>query len=574
MQIQRLAILPFKNQADESWNYLTEGLTEHAFQYLMNQSDWLIIAQESIDLWLQLEGGFIKNIYKKLQVDTLLTAELSVNGRLQLDLQLWQPATEEPIWRRQLVADLKQVVSFGNQLTEVLSTLLKTPKIATVNRSLPQHRQAYRAYLLGNHYLNRWDRGYTELAIAQFEKVIELEPDFIPAYLGIAKGNVFLVSRGWRKAEEHYPITLQQLERMLLINPNYGELYIYKGIIEFFYLLDWDSAYRNIERGLNNSSEASEAYAQLSLFWYGMRQYDKALEAIHAAMEYNPLSTSLLNMKGDVLVSAERYAEANKVFLSILELQPADKIAYENLMYIAALLRNERLTKKYLRVLDIDTSDIQTFLNYPRLGYVYAFLKRERELQSVIDYLKNPQNNTINPYGRLANIYAAQGRNDLALTCLEAMFANRTGIIFALTDPQFKPLRYWRRYQKLEQQIKLPTNLPSEKTLTIQSELKKSIQVNPDCLLYAQAEEKYTTIVVYNNFRLEKTLLRLTIKNLLKQLPAAQFWQCHRSFIINTSLELRAEGNARGYQLISDHYGFSVAVARSKIEEMKTLELE
>lgn len=573
MKQKRIAILPFKNKSDSSWDYIAQGLTDLAFNTLMQKSDYLVISKESIEHLMKDSTITYSGIYDKLNVDILLLADLEVKEDLQLKISAETENDVLPLWESFLKADLKNIVLFGNDLVDFLNKRfeIESTKKAVLNEKLPVNHQAYRTYLLGNHYLNRWNRGYTELALHQFEKVTEIEPDFIPAYLGIAKATVFLVSRGWRSAEKYYPEVTKMLERMIFLNPNFGELFIYKGIIEYFYLLDWKSAFENIEKGLKNYSEASESYAQLSLFWYGMREYDKSIESIHIAMEYNPISISLLNMLGDVQLSAERYEESIRTFQHILELQPNDKVAIENLMYIGALIENFAMAKKYLRLLTKD-SDVSV-VTHPRLAYVFPKLGMEQETNNVFNELNQliKEDKNTNHYNRLANYYSALKDWDNVMICLEKTFALRTGIIFILTDPQLKPIRNWKRYRKLEQKIKLPTGIIESEKLTIKTELKTEVTINLKRLLYAESDGNYTTIVVYNNFRLENILLRMSIKSLMKQLPSIHFFQCHRSYIINKNLSLKSYGNARGYTLKSNKFGFEIPVSRTKISEMKSV---
>ncbi len=570
MQKKKIAVLPLRNTTDPSWDYLSQGFTDLIQDTLAASPILLVINQES----LIVKGGSEEKdpLYylDTLELELLITGDVSVGEEVVLHLTCWEDNGHAPVWTKTFSTPIRSVMRLGNEVSQFFQRQWNRDEASLpLNPNVPQNRSAYRTYLLANHYLNKWDRGYTELALQQYERVVELEPDFIPAYLGIAKAVVFLVGRGYRVAHENYPRVTRLMDQMLLLNPNYGELYIYKGIIDFFYRLDWEAAYRNIEEGLKNYSAGAEAYSQLSYFWYGMRRYDQALEALEAAMEYNPLSLSLLNMKGDILLSAQRYPEAIAVFQSILKLQPEDKVSYENLMYISALQKDERRTRYYLRILQ--SHGAVSVLDFPRLGYVYAYLRMEDKVTQSLDLLRGQEKEqrTVNHFGRLANIYAGRKDWEKVMDCLEKYFDARSGLIYMLTDPQFEPVRNWARYRRLEQQIKLPSNLLDEVKLTIQTGLKECIRLNPDRLLYAKSDEKYLTLVTYNNFRLEQKFIRLSLKALHQQLPSKDFFRCHRSYIVNRKLRYSATGNQRGYILHSLEYGFEIPVARANIAQMK-----
>ncbi|MEO0734175.1 MAG: LytTR family transcriptional regulator DNA-binding domain-containing protein [Bacteroidota bacterium] len=574
MPLTRYAILPFANHAGGDQEYFVRGLMDLAYDWFLDHPGLVIVARESVER-LPATRPPKATIFRQLGVDRLLTANLRrKGGNFRLDLSCFEADDELPVWHQRLRQPITAASTLSLQLVEVLRQNIAPAAAPNTERSEPpQHKKrqplnqrALRAFLLGNHYLHRWEHGYAELALEQFDVVAALEPDFVPARLGRVKAITFLVGRGFRRAEIEYPRALNLLDNTIALAPTYGDLYIARGIIEFFYLLDWDSAYRNIERGLQNLSEASEAYAQLSLFWYGMREYDRSLEALQAATEYNPLSISLLQMRGDVLLSAERFAEATEVFKSILELQPGDKPALENLMYLAALQRNRRRCRYYLRQLLQDVPSATAPVTYPRLGYVYAWLGMEAETQATLSTLERlAREDTRNvQYGRLANVYSGMGDHDRAMDYAEQTFAHRTGILFVLTDPQFKPLRQRPRYRQLEQRIKLSPNLTSSKRIRIQSQLKAFVDVALENLLYARAEQNYLTLVIHNNFRQEERLLRMSMKSLVEQLPQDRFWRCHKSWLVNRQLEYKVSGNTRKRQLTSVRFGFTVPVGRGK----------
>lgn len=569
----RVSILPFFNGADPSWDYLAEGMTDLCSNSLIEIETLQVVSSGN-----GFKGGGYDEILRAievLKVDVVIIGEVHVDDKLSLQLYAYEGGGTRPIWSNMLFADLKQILSFGEQLKDfVLSKFnsgIATPSNQLNEKLLPLNKEAYRTYLLGNFYLNKWDLGYIMLAHSQFEKVIEIEPDFVPAYLGLAKSTVFKVSWGRVAGDQAYPQVLEMLDRMILINPNFGDLYIHKGIIEYFHFLDWDSAFRNIENGLPLAVDKVEGYTQLSMFWYGMREYDKALDALHVALEYDPLSIGLINMKGDLFISSEQYDLAEVTFKELLDLQPGDKRTLENLMYVSILKKDVDKTRKYLYLL---TKVGETpFFDYPRQGLAYALLGQDDKLEEMFkEFVSKATNNTgTNYYSRLSALYVAKGDWENVMDCLEKSMAVRSGVIYILTEPILKPIRNWDRYKALLKDIKPPQNVGGDKKVTIQTELKTSIDINPNSMLYAKSEENYTTLFLYNNFRTEEVLLRISLKSLIDQLPSGMFFQCHRSYVVNRELSFSTAGNSRGHTLTSLEHGFDVPVSRSKVGEMKKL---
>lgn len=567
MNKPRLAVTGIINKAGKEYTHVVDGLSELITDIFIRSNKYVIISPESIS---KIDTDQRDRIYRELNVEFIISGQLQI---IEVDIVFTVNINKEtstlPVFHEEIKIPLIKLIQLSSKLQSVLEEYLRLDSnIPNPISRLPENLEIRRTYELGNLYLNKHDPSYAELALHQFQKVIDKEPDFLPAYIGYAETAIFLVGRGYHKASVLYPKVLEFLNTMIRFKPDYGELYISKGIIDFFYSLNWDSTYKNIEKGLKMYSEASKSYLQLSFFWYGMKNYEKALECIDIALEYNPLSVSLLNMKSDIYLSARDFKKARESYLSILEIKPDDKVAFEYLMFISLLENNERQAKYYKNKL-VNGND-EDPINYPRLLYYYGKMSLTSEWQEAKQQIDSLDTD-VTKLGRLAMLYAGVQDKDKLMYFAEKAFNARTGILFILTDPIFDIIRNKSRYKALEAQINFPENISDEEILTIQSDLKETLEININSFLYAMAQEKYVIVYYYNHFRVQKSMLRVTLNSLSKQLPQDSIWQCHRSYIVNKNLNFKSSGNSRGYVLYNSKYDFEVPVSRAKIEEMKAL---
>jgi hypothetical protein len=101
--------------------------------------------------------------------------------------------------------------------------------------------------------------------------------------------------------------------------------------------------------------------------------------------------------------------------------------------------------------------------------------------------------------------------------------------------------------------------------ITFKSEEKKGeIILDLDCFLYAQADDNYLEICYLKDEKLQKALLRNTLKNVEMDLVAfPSIFRCHRSYLVNLNNIKNVEGNSQGYRLSFEKTDFRVPVARN-----------
>lgn len=94
------------------------------------------------------------------------------------------------------------------------------------------------------------------------------------------------------------------------------------------------------------------------------------------------------------------------------------------------------------------------------------------------------------------------------------------------------------------------TNTTSSPNITIaSSNLKQQITLQMDELIYLESQQNYVSVCILKGGKVEHTLLRNTLKNMMTQLPSPTFFRCHQSYIINLSAVKSISGNAQGLRL-------------------------
>jgi len=101
--------------------------------------------------------------------------------------------------------------------------------------------------------------------------------------------------------------------------------------------------------------------------------------------------------------------------------------------------------------------------------------------------------------------------------------------------------------------------------IDIKTELKKDkLKIDEEDLVFIKSEDNYCHFFYYDNNEIKTKLLRVTLKDIEKQLGhIPNLIRCHRSYIVNKKQISRISGNARAYYLHFDNCKESAIVSRS-----------
>ena len=87
--------------------------------------------------------------------------------------------------------------------------------------------------------------------------------------------------------------------------------------------------------------------------------------------------------------------------------------------------------------------------------------------------------------------------------------------------------------------------------------------------LYAESMKNDMTVWYEHQGKVENRTFRMTVAQLLSQLPYKNIFPCHRSFIVNVNNITNAKGNSNGYQLKMGNATTLVPVSRANVSKLK-----
>lgn len=251
-------------------------------------------AEEAITSLKRIASLKVIRIRQPFTHDAALSLQGAVTGSVQIigeevkiSAQLEDSRNGQVIWSNTFAADTGSIFSVQKQVATAISRAIDQ------NFSMPDPGKrsfaAQESYSLARFLFEKRERQATLDAIAQFEEAIRLDPDYGPAYLGLAY--TYIIWPDYDLAvdrEAVYDLALQTVAAGIAADP--GIRNAAGTVIGFVYHKrnDWVAAVEAFETTINSDSVQPIAHAWYSRALASVGRLDAAYEHAQKAMELDP----------------------------------------------------------------------------------------------------------------------------------------------------------------------------------------------------------------------------------------------------------------------------------------------
>jgi adenylate cyclase len=231
--ISAIAVLPFADMSpDRNQDYLCEGLAEELINALTH-IDGLRVAARTASFQFRASGADVREVGRHLGVGTLLEGSVRKAGdRLRVTVQLIEVATGYHRWSQRFDRMLDDVFAIQDEIAESVATSLRGSVLTGREKQALLRPQtgvgAYEYYLRGRQHLPRLTRPDLETSGEMFERAIELDAGYGPAWAGLAMVHATLYE--WYGAKEDDLVTAERAsQRALELAPDLAEAHVARG---------------------------------------------------------------------------------------------------------------------------------------------------------------------------------------------------------------------------------------------------------------------------------------------------------------------------------------------------------
>jgi class 3 adenylate cyclase/TolB-like protein len=373
-----VAVLPLVSVAEGTKDdYFADGLTEDILSALGRFSEFTVRSHNAVFAY---KGKNPRPEEVGRDLDVRYVVEGSIRRspeRVRISVRLTAAARNVLLWSENYDVAPNEIFSVQDDITRriagTLASRLTNLELTKANTKPPSSMEAYDLVLRGRDLFGRVNRSANSQARALFERAIELDPGYAPAYIGLGLVELNGVMQGWTADPE---ATLQRAEALgqkaiALDSTSAGAHALLGGT--YIRYADYDRALDEMRRAVELNNSDPNAYAGLgtALLWSGdVEGSVKALEtASKLGLEFTRNDLFIL---GTAYLLADRSADAVRTLERALERTKLD--VYSNAILAAAYAEAGRQADALrqaasVRELDprFDSADFGSLLRKPEL---------------------------------------------------------------------------------------------------------------------------------------------------------------------------------------------------------------
>jgi TolB-like protein/Tfp pilus assembly protein PilF len=421
-----IAVLPFVNMSSEpEQEYFSDGISEELLNLLAKIPDLRVISRSSA---FSFKGKNFDSptIAAQLNVAHILEGSVRKAGnQVRITAQLIEARSDTHLWSETYDRDLDDIFAVQDEISAAIIGALKE-RLRLQFEAAPRviaaaSTEAHDAYLRGRYLMAQRTQATIEGAVREFEKAIEIDPDYARAHAELAIATLFLNrgAYGDIPLPEAISRAAPHARQAMALDPNLAEAHASTGQL-WFLQQNPEEALAHYEKATQINPNYAIAYNWIALVLHkDIGHYAESFAAIETAVRLDPLSISTRYNYIAHLINRSRFAEADRELEKLAAIAPD---WYARLYAIRMSLGGKWATA-VLGSLDSLRSGNDSTRSRTVLAMQFAVIGLEREALAltgashfgVMRIMGRPEDAVVAVEASLANDIDLRVRHDLAL---------------------------------------------------------------------------------------------------------------------------------------------------------------
>jgi TolB-like protein/Tfp pilus assembly protein PilF len=447
-----IAVLPFVDLSEKKdQEYFADGMAAQVLDLLAKLPGLRVIGRTS-SFQFKAKTDDLRAIGAKLGAGSIVEGSVRKSGdHIRVSAQLVDARDGAQRWSSTYDRKSSDVFEVQDAIAVNLARALELTVSSDFNiGSSVSSVEAYDVYLRGLQALDQGSQDAAERAAGDFQRALDLDPNFAPAALGLAKTSLLQGEDAWvLPTRVPFERARQAAHLALKLDPKIGAAHAVLAEIHMIHDWDWPAADLEIKAALDLGDRVTglEAAAVLAAV---RGEWDQATRLYETALAADPLNANLhLFRAWSVDLRSGRFANAESSMRRALEISP--NLGSGRWFLGVALLFQDRLDEA-LAVMQQETPNDGQLEGS---AIVYYAMGKKAESDAAMKLAT--EHDAQEWPSAIARVHAFRGERDEALKWLERAYSVRDEDLYLIKgDPLMKSLEGDPRYETFLRKMNLP----------------------------------------------------------------------------------------------------------------------
>jgi len=456
-RIDSIAVLPLANLgSDSSQEYFADGITEALITELSKIGSLRVVSRTSV---MRYKGKTepVGQIARALRVRGILEGSVVKSGdRLRITVQLIHAGSDQHLWAEVYegaIADVLEVQSkVARDVAAGIRAQLSRDEKARLTVSRKVSPEAYSLYLKGRYFARILTEEGQRKAILHFQKSIQCDPNYAPAYAGLAECLIELAYFFGMDPKKAFAEAKPAVLKAVALDKEFAEGHAALGLLRLLDDWDWEAADVETRRAIELAPGNPYVFWKRGVYLRYAGRCDESIPVHLHAESLDPFSIVAIQEVGYAFYYARRFGEAAEQIQKAIELEPAWDQLYFGLGLV--LLQQKRFDEAISALRTAVQKEPGNVFSVAALIYGLGHAGRRKEAKRQLEQLLKKYEYV--PCWFLAMAWVGLNDTERALEALEQAFRNHEPCMVSLkVDAIFDPLREESRFVNMMRKVGL-----------------------------------------------------------------------------------------------------------------------
>jgi adenylate cyclase len=455
--LHSIAVLPPENlSGKESEKWLAAGIQNGLINELTRIKKLHVVPRRST-LKYDSTHQSILEIAGELEVEGIVKATfLSTRNNLNLQVRLVKTSTEEKqLWRQTYNCLMQNVLVTYSEIARDVAREANIPLTSEEKLQLTNERivnpAAYQLCLMGDEYASKLSETDLDTALLFYELAQRIDPEYAPAFAGVAGYWMDKRIGGYASAAEAGPKQKAAMKKAISLD---STLFRDEGKGNIWATWDWEAGEKLDLENLALNPDDPGPNMRYAHFLAIMGKPEEGLPYMEKSFNLDRLNPFTYGWYGMSLCFVHRYEEAIEVLEEALSKFPGEMIIYSTLRsaYHGKHMYDEAIEAgiKYYEIRKDSACISALKQGYREGGYQLAL---QRNAEALIAESKTKY---VTPW-QVATLYTRAGMKEEALNWLEKAYEEHdSNMPYINADPIFDDIRQDPRFREILRKMKFP----------------------------------------------------------------------------------------------------------------------